>query len=166
VRAAAACAQQRIRCEALIVSPDVAVKVSLKQPLEHRTFGMPRTVLGRGFRNSVAVNILIHAGDCNAEVKSREKFDIRGFSCLRPHGALLKAGFDWIIMNICSRTYRHFFWTQDGKNGFMVGMRSFARHLAATVRVRRLAFARPALAPECKLIFARTLSRNTRFENK
>ena len=53
--------RSRSRLEALFVSPDVTVKVSLKQLIESRSFGMPGTVLRRRFRNSAAVGILIRA---------------------------------------------------------------------------------------------------------
>jgi hypothetical protein len=53
--------RSRARLEALFVSPDIAVKVSLKKLIENRTFGMPRTVLGRRFRNYPALGILIYA---------------------------------------------------------------------------------------------------------
>jgi hypothetical protein len=44
----------RVRFEALFINPNVSVKVRLKQLIESRLFGMPWTVLGRGFRNNPA----------------------------------------------------------------------------------------------------------------
>jgi len=51
----------RSRLEALFVGADIAVKVSLKQLIKSRSFGMPGAILRRGFRNNAARSILLGA---------------------------------------------------------------------------------------------------------
>jgi hypothetical protein len=68
--------RSRSRLEALFVRPDVTVKVSLKQPIKSRTFGMSRTVLGGEFCNTPAIQILIRTKVC--------------FGCMRTKGDRLK----------------------------------------------------------------------------
>ena len=65
----------RARLEALFVSPDIAVKVSLKQLMESRAFGMPWTVLGRRFRNNPAAGKPVRTNKCF--IRARNKCDCR-----------------------------------------------------------------------------------------
>jgi len=58
--------------EALFVSPDITVKVSLKQLVENGPFWMSWPVWGGGFRNNPAIRILIRTKACLGCMRTKD----------------------------------------------------------------------------------------------